>query len=134
VLRGPTPDSVQGALTALNDRICTRGEPAVLVVFYSGHADALALHLGGGALALERLEQLVRGSAATLRLLIVDACRSGALTRSKGGLAGGWAVDLPAFSLGACGVACRASYDTPFLEATSSPPRFAQCTPGTSAA
>jgi hypothetical protein len=85
VLRGPTPDGVQGALIALNDRIRTRSEPAVLVVFYSGHADALELHLGDGALSLERLEQLVRGSAATLRLLIVDACRSGALTRRKGG-------------------------------------------------
>lgn len=85
VLRGPTPDAVQGALIELNDRIRTRGEPAVLVVFYSGHADALALHLGDAALPLERLEQLVRGSAATFRLLIVDACRSGALTRVKGG-------------------------------------------------
>jgi caspase domain-containing protein len=84
-LRGPTPDAVQGALIGLNDRIRTRGEPAVLVVFYSGHADALALHLGAQALPFERLEQLVRGSAASFRLLIVDACRSGALTRVKGG-------------------------------------------------
>jgi hypothetical protein len=85
VLRGPSPDAVQGALIGLNDRIRTRGEPAVLVVFYSGHADARALHLGGQDLALDRLEQLVRGSAAAFRLLIVDACRSGALTRVKGG-------------------------------------------------
>jgi hypothetical protein len=41
--------------------------------------------LGDGALPLARLEQLVRGSAAAFRLLIVDACRSGALTRIKGG-------------------------------------------------
>ena len=85
VLRAPTPDAVQGALIDLNDRIRTRGEPALLVVFYSGHADALALHLGAGELSLERLEQLVRGSAAAFRLLIVDACRSGALTHVKGG-------------------------------------------------
>jgi len=85
VLRGPSPDAVQGALIGINDRIRTRGEPAVLVVFYSGHADANALHLGLDELPLERIEQLVRGSAATFRLLIVDACRSGALTRVKGG-------------------------------------------------
>jgi len=85
VLRGPSPDAVLGALIGINDRIRTRGEPAVLVVFYSGHADALALHLGAGELSLERLEQLVRGSAAAFRLLIVDACRSGALTHVKGG-------------------------------------------------
>ncbi|HEX8113699.1 MAG TPA: caspase family protein [Kofleriaceae bacterium] len=85
VLRGPAPDAVLDALIAINDRIRTRGEPAVLVVFYSGHADAQALHLGAGELSLERLEQLVRGSAAAFRLLIVDACRSGALTQVKGG-------------------------------------------------
>ena len=56
VLRGPSPDAVLGALIGINDRIRTRGEPAVLVVFYSGHADALALHLGAGELSLERLE------------------------------------------------------------------------------
>jgi hypothetical protein len=85
VLRAPTPDAVQGALIDLNDRIRTRGEPAVLVVFYSGHADARELHLGDLSLPLPRLEQLVRGSAASFRLLIVDACRSGALTQVKGG-------------------------------------------------
>jgi Caspase domain len=85
VLRAPTPDAVQDALIDLNVQIRTRGEPALLVVYYSGHADAAALHLGDGTLRLDRLEQLVRGSAASFRLLIVDACRSGALTRVKGG-------------------------------------------------
>jgi hypothetical protein len=87
VLRGPSPDALQGALIGINDRIRTRNAPAVLVVFYSGHADAQSLHLGSADLPLERLEQLVRGSAASFRLLIVDACRSGALTRVKGGAA-----------------------------------------------
>jgi hypothetical protein len=95
VLRGPSPDAVQGALIGINDRIRTRNAPAVLVVFYSGHADALSLHLGTQDLPLERLEQLVRGSAASFRLLIVDACRSGALTRVKGGTA----VPAPAIQL-----------------------------------
>lgn len=84
-LRAPTPDDVQAALIDVNDRIRTRGEPALLVVFYSGHADARALHLGEATLPLDRLEQLVRGSSAAFRLLILDACRSGALTRVKGG-------------------------------------------------
>src|SRR5204863_443943 len=41
--------------------------------------------LGTTSLELRELEQLVRGSAASFRLLILDACRSGALTRVKGG-------------------------------------------------
>lgn len=83
-LRGRDADSVRGALIALNDRIRTGAPDAMLVVYYSGHADAEALHLGTTSLSLIQLEQLVRGSPAAFRLLIVDACRSGALTRVKG--------------------------------------------------
>jgi hypothetical protein len=84
-LRGRDADSVRSALIALNDRIRTSGgSDAMLVVYYSGHADADALHLGTSNLPLTQIEQLVRGSPAAFRLLIVDACRSGALTRVKG--------------------------------------------------
>ncbi len=86
LLAGASAETVRANLIRLNDRIRTSGSPALLLVFYSGHADAGALHLGGTALPLEQLEQLVRGSAASFRLLIVNACRSGALTRVKGGV------------------------------------------------
>jgi len=83
--RGAT--EVQRALIALNSRI--RAETsgpggALLFVYYSGHADAHALHLGGEELDLMLLQRLVHGSSAGFRLLLVDACRSGALTRVKG--------------------------------------------------
>ncbi|MCA9543135.1 MAG: caspase family protein [Myxococcales bacterium] len=55
-----------------------------LVVFYSGHADADALHLGGTRLDFDELRGLVEGSPANLRLLVVDACRSGGVSRVKG--------------------------------------------------
>ncbi len=86
VLRGADAEAARGALIALNDRIRTQGAAdTMLVVYYSGHADADALHLGASSLPLPQLEQLVRGSPAAFRLLVVDACRSGALTRVKGG-------------------------------------------------
>ena len=88
LLRGERPASARGALIAVNDRVrdsVAAGRQVVLLVYYSGHADADALHLGDGRLPLRELEQLVRGSAATVRLLVVDACRSGALTQAKGG-------------------------------------------------
>lgn len=78
---------VERAIIAINDRIRfeqDRGDEAVLLVYYSGHADAQALHMGSTRLELDRLRRLVRGSSATFRLLILDACRSGALTRTKG--------------------------------------------------
>lgn len=88
VLHGTDAETARGALIALNDRIRTAGAAdTMLVVYYSGHADAEALHLGTTTFALTQLEQLVRGSPAGFRLLVVDACRSGALTRVKGGRA-----------------------------------------------
>ncbi len=85
LLRGEDAGTVRRTLIAVNDRLRAAGRQAMLTVYYSGHADAGALHLGATSLELPELEQLVRGSAATLRLLILDACRSGALTRVKGG-------------------------------------------------
>lgn len=88
LLQGESPDVVRGALIATNDRIRSSAglsdREVVLVVYYSGHADAEALHLGAERLAVRELEQLVRGSSAAFRLLVVDACRSGALTQVKG--------------------------------------------------
>ena len=57
---------------------------ALLFVYYSGHADAEGLHLDGTVFPHDELENLVRGSSAAVRMLVVDACRSGALTRVKG--------------------------------------------------
>jgi hypothetical protein len=89
VLRGSDAAAVRSTLIAVNDRVrsaaTSPGTTTLLFVYYSGHADSQALHLGATALALPELVQLVRGSAATFRLLVLDACRSGALTRLKGG-------------------------------------------------
>ena len=56
-----------------------------LFAYYSGHADAQNLHLGDTEFPTEELSNLVRLSQAKLKVLLVDACRSGALTRVKGG-------------------------------------------------
>jgi hypothetical protein len=88
LLRGEEATRAEATLIALNDRVratIAAGSDALLFVYYSGHAGADALHMAGTHLDLTLLEQLVRGSAATFRVLAVDACRSGALTRVKGG-------------------------------------------------
>ena len=59
-------------------------EPDLLVVYYSGHADADGLHPGPDPLPYRELRQLVLSARARLRLLVIDSCRSGALTRVKG--------------------------------------------------
>lgn len=87
-LTGATAGEARRALLAVNERvrraIDMNGAQPMLLVFYSGHADAEALHLQGTQLALREVEHVVAGSAAGARLLITDSCRSGALTRVKG--------------------------------------------------
>src|SRR5437870_2317459 len=85
LLRGQDAGTVRSTLIAVNDRVRAAGDQGMLIVYYSGHGDAGALHPGSSSLELRELEQLVRGSAASFRLLVLDACRSGALTRVKGG-------------------------------------------------
>jgi len=89
LLRGRDASFVRSALLEVNERVreaATRPDTqVVLIVYFSGHADANALHLDGSTLPLSELQQIARGSAANFRLVMVDACRSGALTRVKGG-------------------------------------------------
>jgi len=86
VLLGENASVVRTTLIRLNERIRQDGGSATLIVHYSGHADAKNLHLGETTLPIAEMESLVRGSAASFRLLILDACRSGTLTRVKGGV------------------------------------------------
>ncbi|WP_437658471.1 caspase family protein [Sorangium sp. So ce1182] len=89
LLRSEGAETVRRTLITMNDRVrAAMSSPdtdVLYLVYYSGHADGHALHLGSTPLSLTEFEQLVRGSAASARLLIVDSCRSGALTRKKGG-------------------------------------------------
>jgi hypothetical protein len=84
-LNGVTADEVRRALIELNARLRQEASDTVLLVYYSGHADAENLHLGGTNLGARELRDIMAGSAAGSRVLIIDACRSGSVTRVKGG-------------------------------------------------
>lgn len=77
--------AVRLALIELNARIREESGPTMLFVYYSGHGDARSLHLYGTQLDLAELRNLVASSPARTRVLIVDSCQSGAITRVKGG-------------------------------------------------
>jgi Caspase domain len=89
VLTGESGDTVRRTLITVNARISEAltvpGTEVMLLVYYSGHGDGDALHMGTSFLNVPELSELVRGSPAKIRLLIVDSCRSGSLTRVKGG-------------------------------------------------
>lgn len=81
LLEGTAPELTRALAT-----VSARTSPdATLFVFYSGHADEAALHLQGTRLPLADLKAAVARSPARAKVLIIDACRSGSLTRVKGG-------------------------------------------------
>lgn len=87
VLKQPTPQEVRAALaeadaTLLRSR--KEGQRTVLVVYFSGHAGAGALELASERLEFTELKRLVESSSADVKVAIVDACESGALTQVKG--------------------------------------------------
>src|SRR6185312_15843433 len=89
LLRDATADSLHRALSATFERIRTSSnaeqpESSLLFVYYSGHADAKDLHLRDSTFSISDLEQLARAAPASVRLVALDACQSGALTRVKG--------------------------------------------------
>jgi hypothetical protein len=82
-------DDVRRALNRATEQAQARGQDdTMLLVFYSGHADSNALHLRGTLLPLEELKQRVAATRAGAQILMLDACRSGAVTRVKGGALG----------------------------------------------
>lgn len=95
LMTGATAAEMRDALIRLNARVREHSN-GVLVVFYSGHADAQALHMAGTHLPTAELKGLLVGSPAASRVLIVDACRSGSLVQLKGAHAAP-AFVVPAF-------------------------------------
>ncbi len=61
-----------------------KGEQAVLVFYYSGHAKANAFNLGGSELAITALRDKLQKLPTTLTLIVLDACQSGQFARTKG--------------------------------------------------
>ncbi len=57
----------------------------LLFVYFSGHSSAGGLHLGTSELAFVQLRSAVQTVGADLAIFVIDGCRSGGLTRSKGG-------------------------------------------------
>lgn len=87
LLRGAGLGDVERVLTKLRKRVedaKTAGDESLVFLYYSGHADAQAIHLGHERLPFEQAKALLDATGAQLRVMVVDACRSGELTRTKG--------------------------------------------------
>ncbi|MBS1152714.1 MAG: ICE-like protease [Myxococcaceae bacterium] len=82
---GTDANRLRAALKQLSARLAAEATPKDrLIVYVSSHAGEGALHLAGTELPLAELAEFVRAAPVAVALLVVDACRSGALTRLKG--------------------------------------------------
>lgn len=61
-----------------------RGEDAQALFYYSGHARANALNLAGDELPLDNLRARLVALPATITIVVLDACQSGAISHIKG--------------------------------------------------
>lgn len=83
-------DDAKDFLSALSDleqrarAAQARGERTALFVYYSGHAKDGALRLGDSRLPFDALKRRLADAPVDIRIAILDSCRSGALTRTKG--------------------------------------------------
>lgn len=95
VLLARTAVELQSTLVEVADRLRTTAGEHLVLVYYSGHADAQSLHLGTSRFPLTQLRDMVDALPAATRVLILDACQAGVLTRPKGGRAGpGFEIDF----------------------------------------
>lgn len=88
VLNGQGPRDLRITLAGLGAQLARLSGEHVLFFYYSGHADGSSIHMGGESFTFAELKSLVTQFPASVRILIVDACQSGALTRIKGGRPG----------------------------------------------
>ena len=83
----PTPDELRDRLAKLEARVTAdvgAGRQARVFFYYSGHARAQAIDLGSSELPLAELRERLFKVPATLTVVVLDACQSGAFSRIKG--------------------------------------------------
>jgi hypothetical protein len=84
VLLDPNPELVLSALDTLLARVRGSSQETMLVFYYSGHADATALYPNGLPLMISDLRARLAESRISVRVGIIDACRGGGWTGTKG--------------------------------------------------
>lgn len=82
VLRDPAPADLLALLQRAGAQL--RHPDSLLYFYYSGHADESALYPAGQPLPFASLRAALDGAGASVRVGLVDACRGGAWTRTKG--------------------------------------------------
>lgn len=98
LLHEPSIKSLKKQFDQLDHKILqskNNGTRQELLVYYSGHADDQGLHLGSEIYPWSDFRKRIDAMNASVKIAVIDACGSGAITRMKGGVA------VPAFMVDA---------------------------------
>lgn len=94
LIKQPSVASLQREFNNLDNKISkvkSGGGRNEILVYYSGHADDKGLRLGNETYAWKEFRERIDALNADVKIAVIDACGSGAITRAKGGVA------VPAF-------------------------------------
>ena len=94
LVREPSVAALQKEFSNLDSKILENGASNgrnEVLVYYSGHADEKGLRLGEETYTWKDLRNRIDALSADVKIAVIDACGSGAITRVKGGKA------VPAF-------------------------------------
>lgn len=80
----PRPRELLAELERVARAAAEPGGPGLFVFYYSGHSDGQQVFPGGEALALTELRAAIGRLPARVRVAILDTCRGGAWTNTKG--------------------------------------------------
>ena len=87
ILYDPDAATLKNALSEITKKLDAHraaDEQSEFVFYYSGHARSAALNLGAEELPLSELRKLLEQVPATLKLVLLDACQAGAVSKVKG--------------------------------------------------
>ncbi|MBQ1824003.1 MAG: caspase family protein [Fibrobacter sp.] len=93
-VKGPSVEKLRQEMDALDKKISqgkNNGGRSEVLVYYSGHADDKGLRLGEEIYSWKEFRKRIDGLSGDVKIAVIDACGSGAITRLKGGVA------VPAF-------------------------------------
>jgi hypothetical protein len=90
LLKGGGKRALQEVIAQATELVAkVRENPAdrsILIFYYSGHSDGEALELGSDRVSYAELRASLAATRADVRVVVVDGCKSGALSQSKGGV------------------------------------------------
>ncbi len=86
LLQGRGADALEQAFGLVRERVLAARPAQALVFFYfSGHSDGEGIELGSELVSYVQLRAMLEGTGADVRVSVVDACKSGAGLRQRGG-------------------------------------------------